>query len=500
MRWSLALAVSLMSPLSACVSDVSFECLNDAPMCDILEVTGDQRRLSSGIEITRVAIAQGVHTDLMLDGEPAEPNVPLIAGRDAVVRVFVKPTTDWVPRGVTGRFLLWQDGQVIGAAQGGMRPSLTSDMESLDSTVNIRVPGSMIPGGDLEWSVQLLEAPGADRGRGSSDGAQYPDVDDGGAPIEIRDGGESLRVYLVPIEWNTDGSGQLPITNDVAVEAFRTELYKIFPVAEVEIVVADPMPWDQGVNSLGAWSTLLGAVSELRQERSDISDDQYIYGVFNPTDSGGAGIAGLSSLGQSARDAQSRASIGISRAAGDGAGTMAHEIGHAHGLRHAPCGGAAGPDPDYPHEGASIGSYGYDLTEDLLKGPGTYVDLMSYCGPTWVSDFYYRRMFTRQQGIYEEVLGGNPDAEARTALRPWQTVWMHEGGRVTKGAPHWLDQPPMGEPTVVQLADGTKVDAVFSPFGHVGGGIVYIPVDEAPSRLSIDGGPLLKPALIRPKR
>ena len=83
-----------------------------------------------------------------------------------------------------------------------------------------------------------------------------------------------------------------------------------------------------------------------------------------------------------------------------GAGmTMAHELGHACGLQHAPCGTPG--DPNYPaYEPydpantpmASTGEYGMDISNGAIKSPALYKDLMSYCGPKWISLYHYGRL------------------------------------------------------------------------------------------------------------
>ena len=83
-----------------------------------------------------------------------------------------------------------------------------------------------------------------------------------------------------------------------------------------------------------------------------------------------------------------------------GAGmTMAHELGHACGLPHAPCG--TGGDPNYPaYEPydptntpmASTGEYGMDISNGNIKTPAIFKDLMSYCGPKWISLYNHGRL------------------------------------------------------------------------------------------------------------
>ncbi|HUF37144.1 MAG TPA: hypothetical protein VMN57_01365 [Anaerolineales bacterium] len=83
-----------------------------------------------------------------------------------------------------------------------------------------------------------------------------------------------------------------------------------------------------------------------------------------------------------------------------GAGmTMAHELGHACGLPHAPCN--TGGDPNYPAyepydpantPTASTGEYGLDISNGNIMSPATFKDLMSYCGPRWISLYNYGRL------------------------------------------------------------------------------------------------------------
>ncbi|HWP69738.1 MAG TPA: zinc-dependent metalloprotease family protein [Gemmatimonadaceae bacterium] len=67
---------------------------------------------------------------------------------------------------------------------------------------------------------------------------------------------------------------------------------------------------------------------------------------------------------------------------------VAHELGHNFGRHHAPCGGPAEPDTNYPYPGGVIGVYGYDFAAGALLPPNTS-DVMGYCGFGWISDYNY---------------------------------------------------------------------------------------------------------------
>ena len=81
---------------------------------------------------------------------------------------------------------------------------------------------------------------------------------------------------------------------------------------------------------------------------------------------------------------RSRTSFSIPNAA-----TIAHELGHNMSLFHAPCGAIDFLDPSFPETDGSIGAWGYDLREGGQLVPPSRPDLMSYCGPKWISDYHF---------------------------------------------------------------------------------------------------------------
>lgn len=106
-----------------------------------------------------------------------------------------------------------------------------------------------------------------------------------------------------------------------------------------------------------------------------------------------------------------------------GASTMAHELGHSHGRRHAPCGNV---DPDtadtlFPHPDADTGEWGYDSRIDLFLEP-TRKDMMSYCpNPdrtlAWLSDYTYRALVDRVAAVNELATISMESTAARVAWR-----------------------------------------------------------------------------------
>ncbi len=80
---------------------------------------------------------------------------------------------------------------------------------------------------------------------------------------------------------------------------------------------------------------------------------------------------------------------------------MAHEVGHNLSLPHAPCGGPARADPNYPYPNAQLGApgryiWGYNAITNTFVDPRptNRHDIMSYCDGDTFSDYNYRRMQT----------------------------------------------------------------------------------------------------------
>jgi hypothetical protein len=79
--------------------------------------------------------------------------------------------------------------------------------------------------------------------------------------------------------------------------------------------------------------------------------------------------------------------------------TMTHELGHNTSLPHAPCGGPANPDPQYPYPNAQLGQpgryiWGYNVDTKAFTDPRRtdIHDIMSYCNGATFSDYNYRKI------------------------------------------------------------------------------------------------------------
>ena len=202
-------------------------------------------------------------------------------------------------------------------------------------------------------------------------------------------GGVAIRLVVVPIQIGTT-VGQIVDRPDAALLARM-------PVASVTRENRAPFV-SRAVTSLPTTGTQWSdAFPRILNELDDLhllenaSSRTYYYGFVPKRSFGLAGIGfrpGNAAIGfdiPSQPDAVKE--------------TMVHELGHNLSLMHAPCGGPAGADPQYPYANARLGAgtrfiWGFDaeLQRFVDPTPGDAHDLMSYCSGDWFSDYNYRKM------------------------------------------------------------------------------------------------------------
>ncbi len=417
---------------------------------------------ADGVTITEVAIYQGVERILMKDGA-APMGAPVIAGRDAIVRVFYTTDASYDGEPVVARLTLG-DGPPLERAAPLGKPS---KQESLGSTINFDVAGSLITP-DTAFRVEILRS--AAQSSGKNAGAVHPQ--EGRQTLGAVSTGAKLRVVLVPVRYKADGSNRLPDTSPAQLQIYRDALWRIYPVPQIDIRVADPFDWGGAVNGNGnGWVELLNAMTTYRKN-AGAAFDEYYYGVFRATDKfeqfcAGTCLAGLSQIAPTPMQAWSRVGIGIGYSGASTGETAAHEIGHEHGRGHAPCGTNQGVDAAYPYKGGVTGVWGYDLVLKQLL-PATSQDLMSYCSPKWVSDYNYAAFAIRLQAVnaMAELAGGATTRYERVSISGGKATWLE---------PLDLDVPPLGAPEPVHLetdAGPLDVQGHFFRLSHLDGGTV----------------------------
>jgi len=318
----------------------------------------------------RVAGVQLIQSTQRADG-----SVPMVAGRDALLRVFVTANgTNQFQPAVRVRLFAAStqvDSLTIPAASAGVPTSV--DTSSLAQSWNVLIPAARVMSG---MAIQVL----ADPDDGIAETDETDNLWPGAAPqaVTVRNV-PTFSLRFVPVKQSVNNlTGAVSSSNKDALADLTRRMHPlgatIVDVRTSAFVTNAPVLVSNDSN--GAWGRILGEIYALRN--ADGFQGDYV-GIVPATY--GSGIAGLGYVGAPAAIAWDKAS--------SAPGVIAHELGHNFGRQHAPCGNPAGPDPQYPYANASIGTWGLDLPVLSLKAPGTYKDLMSYCNPDWISDYNY---------------------------------------------------------------------------------------------------------------
>lgn len=445
--------------------------------------------IASDIAVTDIAAYQSVRVGLVENGQAvANPAAPLVARKDVLVRVFVEPLSGFQTRSIVAKLELSNSNGSFPVQEARFTVSRASTESNGNSTFNFFVDGEVLDGTG-SFRVSLYEDDGVASKGGDVSQASFPRG--GGLGAFREEPARTLRIVLVPVQYNADGSGRLPDTSDAQVDRYREAFYAMFPASEVDITVRSAIAYNRAVEAYGqGWDTLLNEMAYLRyQDRVD--DDVYYYGIFNPASSvynycSGGCVLGLSNLVQDYRYAQGRVSIGLGYTGEESVNTMVHEVGHAHGREHAPCGlGGQPSDRYYPNNTGKIDDWGFDHRSSDLRSPGTFVDIMSYCSPAWISVYNYDALYTRFENI--DRLQRVAVIDERDIDLPWPVLIEESDGTLAWGRSIPQETLPQGqERRAVEFSNDAgeiigATSAYYLRFSHLDGGFLLINPEEIPA-------------------
>jgi hypothetical protein len=409
---------------------------------------------SCPVELTELSAYQSVKIPLGRNGAAVQRrNAELIAGKPALFRVFVRPTTGDAAEARV-RLTITTDGAST-PYEAQATVNAPSRDEAFTSTLDFPIPADQLRA-DARVAVELVEPACVNVAR-----TRLPQT--GEIALHPQATG-TLRVRLVPLRYDADGSGRLPDTSPAAVAAYQQALLAMYPVASVELTVREPVPTSIVVGPQEGWTAALDLVRQTRQ-RDHTPGEVYDFGLVVPAPSHaaycGTGCTTGVSFVPAADKAQNRASIGLGFPGPLAIEVLAHELGHAHGRAHAPCGGPRDPDAGFPYPEALIGAWGYDARAiSPLLSPTSTRDIMGYCGPRWVSDYTYQALTTRSA----QINGPSVDPVAAAVAAPAVEAQVYAlteatpSGRMLfvsgSGVARWGDPAP-------QPAEGTAVSALL---------------------------------------
>jgi hypothetical protein len=195
---------------------------------------------------------------------------------------------------------------------------------------------------------------------------------------------------------------------------------QLHPVSSIETTIGSSVSaqWRAELGDIGAMSHVLSQVDVVRLLEGSTA---YWVAVMGSS----SGFAGIGQLGRSAGDFGPGTHVSGIRTIRNA--PLAHELAHNMGRKHAPCGNPLNPDSTYPHPGAIIGVSGADLYTWSVNGtfpveiPSTTFDLMSYCGPRWISDYTFDAML-RWRITEDSALRAMHEEPPQTSLIVWGAV------------------------------------------------------------------------------
>src|SRR5262249_47531150 len=158
-----------------------------------------------GLSISNVAVYQAVKVELLREGRALQPsarNAPVVAGRPALFRVFVKPSSGWQSKSVTAELRLIDGTTRLPIVKDTKTISKASSDEDSGSTFNFEVPATSLPAG-VTYQVFLTDKTGAVPS--SADPARFPTAG-GVQDLGIEKSGK-VKLVVVPVKYDADSSG-----------------------------------------------------------------------------------------------------------------------------------------------------------------------------------------------------------------------------------------------------------------------------------------------------
>ena len=347
--------------------------------------------------------------------------VPLVGGKEALLRVFVTAgqTTGAGMPPVRTRFY-HDDLETHVAEIPGTSTPIPSQVgeSSLSRSANARIPGHVVQPG-LEMVIEVDPEGTLDPALGVA--KRIPET--GRLKVDVREM-PPFDLTLIPFVWSaTRDSSIVELSRAMAEDLGAHEMFgdlHLLPIGEMRVTAHEPV-----LSSSNSAFDLLRQTAAIRAMEGGTG---HYMGLMGRPITGAGGVAyrpGRSNFSFPRPD------------------IIAHELGHNLDLRHAPCGGAGGPDPSFPSPDGSIGAWGYDFRDGgRLVRPST-ADLMSYCGPPdWISDYHFTNALRFRLDQADSVTLRAPPLASRTAgsLLLW-------GGIGPDGVPYLepafvVDAPP----------------------------------------------------------
>ena len=309
--------------------------------------------------------------DSLIDSETSD--IELVAGRMGIARAFVATNDDSDFRlPVVQLHYRMADGQegvydLVGPA--AVPKTIYEGL--LEQTFNAVLPEWFFEPGN---EFYVVVDPNNEITERLENNNRYPR--EGYMPLIIRDV-PPLKITLVPMV--KSGSVEIPELLEDSIPVLMQKTMALMPLKDYDITIRE-QPF---VFTRGTW---VGALSELDALRQADNAEGLYFGIVKDAVIEGSEYAGYAKINGKAALSLPVPSV------------IAHELGHNFGLKHVvACKSPLGPDLNYPHEGAQINLWGYNIFSGFLKAPDDR-DFMSYCPQEWISAYHYRKILLKRGG------------------------------------------------------------------------------------------------------
>ncbi|MGY2024192.1 hypothetical protein [Nocardia gipuzkoensis] len=389
--------------------------------------------LIDGIEITQ-AIQYYKADQHLTDADDRGPDnsLRLVAAKPAWVRVYLTSvlideianvTGDLVVERASGPFnLIWTRVATLsprtpGTATARREADYATTRSTLSDTLNFVIPADQV------WGRMRVTARVWQTGSSSPSDTRLESFS---ATLL-----QTLRLRGILISYNgTDAAGtttlNLAAPTLANLQTTAAWTLTVDPLqAQGSFVSAGSMTWSTPLIGTATapggcsteWLSLNAAVAEVKANDGNRSDVIY-YGLL-PAGIPIANVGGCESSGVS------------SGRNGDQV-TMAHEVGHAAGLIHGPCGTSSGDDgyPAYePYDTeairiSSIGEYGLDINTGTILSPADSDDYMSYCDQEWISIYHHDKLLNHPK-FDPQTVGALERLPEFFFFDPWLWPWEY---------------------------------------------------------------------------
>jgi hypothetical protein len=442
---------------------------------------------NANLHIAGIEVTQGIQFfNFNGRGSGAAPDnsMPLVAKKTTVVRVYVDRRTSPsfpIPSTITGYCRAVQhvgSQQSLVASLPPMNTAITAragnqiNRGNANDTLNFRLDGWLCTG-TMHFVVVVWDStrsPGdADFVAFASDTFQTPTFTFVQEPITASP--LSIRLFVVRIIYTgPNANGQPtridpPSENDVINTLSQSFVSQTYPISGIDYngSITAEFNGDLRVDGTGCGMGWGALIDILQQQRAASGSGDVVLGLLPSPPAPAPQVPSGNVLGCASYDGVAAAFAGDST-------TVAQEVGHAYGRKHAPCGSPSDVDTSYPAftlsdgtvlPSGSIGEWGFDTTLSTLRNPATTFDFMSYCAPAWVSPYTYRALLS---AIYLRSIMF-PSAAAPVATQEasverdylYLNFRMYRDGRVELLPGFHLS----GFPSVPETEDGPQSPVVF---------------------------------------